>query len=318
MSSKKKIIAITLIFLFIILFIVVPYYIAYSSLHPSRCGYHKSPDDYGLSYTNFTVTTKDGISLKGWIIDPKGEEKNPIIIIMHGYTSCKASNLILSVSRDLAQRGYRIVLFDFRAHGESGGDMTTIGPLEAKYDAKAVIDYISRGYPNRSIVLMGYSMGAVVAIMEGNNDTRVSAIIADSPYPLLNEVVPRWLKAKMGIPTWYSHIIGFFGEKIAGIDTNYGPMKLYKINKPLLVIVGTKDPLLREDEANKLAAKSCCGRALIVNGAGHVDSYDVLNGKYIEEITRFIDEYAIQTSSSASAAAPPNPWQMLAMPLLPP
>ena len=300
MPSKRKILLGTIILFILIIFIVIPAYIAYASVHPPRCGYHETPSAYDLSFREVQVNI-NGIVLKGWDIDPQALEKEPIIIIMHGYTSCKANPRHLKLARDLAEQGYRVIMFDFRAHGESEGDVTTIGPIEAEEDAPAIVDYVSSNYPNRPIALIGYSMGAVVAIMEGVADDRVDVIIADSPYPLLNTVIPRWLKATMGIPEWYSSIIGFWGKLLGGVDTNYGPMKLSRIDKPLLVIVGTEDPLLKPEEAKEIASKSCCGDVLIVEGAGHIESYDVLGEAYVDTITGFIDEHTGGLQATASS-----------------
>ncbi len=285
--SKKKVALSLLVIFILIIVVIIPAYIAYASLHPPRCDYNNKPSDFGLEYTEVETNVGD-ITLKGWIIEPFAPEKEPIIIIMHGYTSCKASTGLLQIAKDLSARGYRIVMFDFRAHGESGGDTTTIGLVESREDAPAIIDFVATNYPDRPIVLLGYSMGAVVAIMSGINNDRVVAVIADSPYPNLNTVVPRWLKAKMGIPEAYSKLVGFWGRVFVGESTDFGPIKLDSINKPLLVIAGTEDPLVTPDEAREIAQKSPNGRAIIVEGAGHVEAYKYLGEDYINQIDEFI------------------------------
>lgn len=286
--SKRKLILATAVII-VIFFVVIPAGIAWKSLHPSRCDYRETPADYGLEYTSVTVNTSDGVTLKGWEIRPKAEEKSAIIILMHGYTSCKADPRLLRVASRLSSMGYRVVMFDFRAHGESGGSMTTIGPLEAEYDAPAVMGFVEGEHPGRPIILLGYSMGAVVAIMAGKDDPAVAGIVADSPYPVLEWVIPRWLKSTMGVPEWYSKIIGYWGELIAGVDTRYGPLLLDRIDKHLLVIVGTRDPLLTTDEAREIAAKSCCSDALIVEGAGHIEAAQKAPDLYYEKLNSFIE-----------------------------
>lgn len=297
LSRRKKIALASVIVVLLLVIVVIPAYIAYASIHPNRCSYHDTPSDYGLRYSDVETTTGK-ITLKGWVIEPVPPEKTPIIIIMHGYTSCKASPGLLKIARDLSARGYRIVMFDFRAHGESGGDSTTIGLVESQEDAPAIINYVAEHYPSRPIILLGYSMGAVVAIMSGINDDRVAGIIADSPYPNLNTVVPRWLKAKMGLPETYSKLIGFWGELFVGKSTDFGPIKLDSINKPLLVIAGTKDPLVTPDEAREIAGKSSNGHAIIVDGAGHVEAFNVLGERYIDEVVDFISNTTMGLQAS--------------------
>ncbi|MCE4625757.1 MAG: alpha/beta hydrolase [Desulfurococcales archaeon] len=315
-SRKRKILAVTLLILLVIIFIVLPAGIAYASLHPSRCKVEKSWEELGFKDADikeFTVKTDDGVELKGYDIGHKGAEKPLIFIVMHGYTSCMKSDYVVAASLELFKRGYRVVLFDFRAHGESGGSETTIGPLEAKYDAPAVIKYVESHHPGRPIALLGYSMGAVVAIMAGNNVSSVKVIIADAPYPLLNTVIPRWLKSKMGIPTWYSRLIGMWGGLLTGMSLDYGPIKLDKINKPLLVIVGDKDPLLTPEEAKEIAAKSVHGKAIIVQGAGHVESVEKLGTtEYVNKIEEFIQETIPWAITGAGLAVTPHAQGTLA------
>jgi len=286
--SRKKKLVVALVVVLVLVFVVLPAYIAYSSLHPARCGSMETPGDYGLSYVDVEVMTEDGVLLKGWVIEPAGGvEKEAVLVLMHGYTSCKADPDLLAVASAFAKMGYWVVMFDFRGHGESNGT-TTIGPKEARYDAPAILGLVEERFPGRPVALLGYSMGGVVAIMAGNGDPRVTAIISDSPYPVLSEVVPRWLKAKMGIPTWYSSLIGFWGSLFSGEDLDFGPMKLESIDKPLLVIVGTEDPLVTPEEAKQIAEKSPRGETLVVEGAGHVEAARTLG---IDAYTKIVDDF---------------------------
>ncbi len=288
--ARKLLLA--LVIIIIIIFLVVPLGIAYAGLHPARCSSTETPGDYGLEYESFNVTTPDGVTLKGWVIEPVGQAKPIVFIVMHGYTSCKADPRLLEVIRGLATRGYTVVAFDFRGHGESGGT-TTIGPLEARYDVPTVISFVEERFPNNDIVLLGYSMGAVAGIMAGASyqGPHKVVIIADSPYPVLAVVVPRWLKSEMGIPEWYGKLVARMGGILSGQDLDFGPMSLDKIDKPLLVIAGDRDPLVTPGEARAIAAKSCCGDAIIVEGAAHVEAAKVLGlDNYLDRIEAFVNE----------------------------
>ncbi len=298
MGRAKTVVIGIVIIVIVVAFIAFPIYVAYLGTHPKRCIEKENPSNYGLNYSNFTVTTEDGVELKGWIIKPMGSAKNYVVIIMHGYTSCKANPRILKLSYYLSRDGYWVVVFDFRAHGVSGGSMTTIGPLEEKYDAVAILDFVSNRFSGYKIGLIGYSMGAAVAYVLGANDPRVNAIIADSPYPVLKVVVPRWLKAENGIPEWYSYLIVFWGRVLYhNMDLSFGPMSIKNVNKPLLVIVGTKDPLVTVSEAMNMAKKSPCGKLVVANGAGHVRSYQVLGwSKYVDYIETTLESSCKVTS----------------------
>ncbi|MEB3773648.1 MAG: alpha/beta hydrolase [Desulfurococcales archaeon] len=277
---KGRRVLLVLALLVLVLFVVIPVYVAYSSIHPARCSTGKTPMDYGMTYTNFTVTTSDGVSIRGWIIP--GKLNTTYYIIMHGYTSCKSSEGLLKVAKGLNALGYPVVMFDFRAHGESGGGYTTIGPKEV-LDAEAVMDYVAGELEADRLVLVGYSMGASVALIAGAGDERVAGIAADSPYYRLDQVIPRWIGAKTPLPSWYGVLIGFYGSLLTGEDTSFGPAMLGNITKPIIIFYGTQDPLITYEEAKDLVSKSPCGRLVVGKGAGHVEVAEKIGyNTYIE------------------------------------
>ncbi len=271
----------------VVVFIVAPAGIAYASLHPERCLGEATPADYGLGYENFTVSTADGVELKGWLIPGSSEA---VFVVMHGYTSCKGDERLVRLAAELASRGYTVAMFDFRGHGESSGT-TTIGPREARYDVPAVLDYVLSRYPGARLVLVGYSMGAVAAIVGGASyDYDNLVIVADSPYPTLESVIPRWLKHTMGVPEWYSQLISVWGGIMTGEDLDFGPLALERVDKPLLVIVGDRDPLVTPEEAQAIAEKSPAGRAVVVQGAGHVEAARIMG---LENYVDLIESFAL-------------------------
>ncbi len=289
MGLKKKI-TISLIIIVLIIFVALPIYVANSSIHPERCSYTQTPKDYNMNYKEEKITTPDGIILDVWISVPDKITNNNLFIIMHGYTSCKSSPGILKIASALYNRGYVVVLFDFRAHGKSGGETTTIGPKET-IDANTVIRYVSKLFPDYKINLIGYSMGAAVAIVVASNNTLVNSVVADSPYYRLEDVIPRWIESMTPFPAWYGKLIGVYGKIMAKVDLNFGPSYVQSLDKPLTVFYGTEDPLVTQEEMREIAEKSPCGKIVVGEGAGHVRIVDVLGiDKYINIIVDTADK----------------------------
>ena len=52
------------------------------------------------------------------------------VIVCHGLASNKSNHLLLA--RELVPHGYNVLIFDFRAHGESDGQLTSLGDLERR------------------------------------------------------------------------------------------------------------------------------------------------------------------------------------------
>lgn len=79
----------------------------------------------------------------------------------------------------LAQGGLSSLALDYRGHGRSDGPRGdwTLDLLVA--DTRAAIDWVVSGHAG-PVVLLGNSLGAMVAVATGNTDARVSAVVASN------------------------------------------------------------------------------------------------------------------------------------------
>jgi pimeloyl-ACP methyl ester carboxylesterase len=145
-------------------------------LHPSRRRV-VAPAPAGCEDTTFAG---DGLSLKGWRCRAPGARR-ATLVYLHGIADNRTSAAGL-VPR-FGPRGFDIVAYDSRAHGESDGDICTYGFFE-KRDLRRVLDTID-GLP---IVLFGASLGAAVALQEAAEDSRADAIVAVEPFSDLQTV----------------------------------------------------------------------------------------------------------------------------------
>jgi alpha-beta hydrolase superfamily lysophospholipase len=131
--------------------------------------------------------TVDGILLRGdfWA-QPR---KAPTIVLCHGYRISRSH--LNSVAAVEYACGYNVLLFDFRGHGASESVMTSGGNAEV-HDLQAAIVAAARQketLPGR-IIIHGFSMGASVALLTPPHPD-VVAIIADSPYARLDDILHR-------------------------------------------------------------------------------------------------------------------------------
>lgn len=147
--------------------------------------------DYG--FTPFEVradaegvrfSSADGVPLAGWWLDRPGSDL--VVVCAHGHRGSKSD--LLGIGSGLWRAGHTVLLFDFRGNGDSGD-----GPLSLSHheqaDLRAAIDLAARRRPDARIAVVGFSMGASTAILEGAEDPRVSAFVLDSPFTSLGDVV---------------------------------------------------------------------------------------------------------------------------------
>ena len=114
-----------------------------------------------------------GVKLKGWWFHGGG--KRGTVIFLHGVAANRDSGV--GIADHFLARGFDVLLYDSRAHGESGGDACTYGFYE-KQDLRRVLDLVTA----TPIILMGSSMGAAIALQAAAEDHRISKVVAVSPF----------------------------------------------------------------------------------------------------------------------------------------
>jgi fermentation-respiration switch protein FrsA (DUF1100 family) len=158
----------------LILYIFLPLYRAYQITHPARYPVMIKPSDLEASCEAITIPTTDGVHLAGWYIPSRN---GAAIIAIHGSNGNRTH--MLHHAEILAQHGYGVLLFDLRAHGESGGSYFPFANDSA--DVLAAVAYLqSRPEvdPQR-IGGIGLSLGAMVIIQGAARAQAIQAVIAD-------------------------------------------------------------------------------------------------------------------------------------------
>jgi pimeloyl-ACP methyl ester carboxylesterase len=191
----------------VFVFVYALYYF-YHSLKPPHFVTCVNPSHFGLTWENIVFNTSDGIRINGWFIpsskalsqasgsvqEAKPSQERKAMILCHGYPFDKGN--ILPMFKFL-HSDYDLLLFDFRAMGESDGNLSTAGYLE-KEDIHSAINFLeNRGF--KKIGLLGLSMGGATVLM-ASGDPRIQTVVADSPYAsmdkLLNELLHSFFSSK--------------------------------------------------------------------------------------------------------------------------
>jgi len=148
-----------------------------SSSKPVSSSIDTTPGALGLEYEDVKFTSKDETQLSGWYIP---SNNGATIILLHGY-GANRSELTPHVEI-LARHGYGVLIYDLRAHGESGGKHRTYGWLDVQ-DVSAALSYLDRrGDVNMNrIGIFGFSVGGQIAIRATSELELIQAVFADDP-----------------------------------------------------------------------------------------------------------------------------------------
>lgn len=158
----------------------------YLATHPPRRRV-RLPDGENWDVEEVEFPSRDGVKLSGWFA-PAEVEARGAVILCHGYPANRAE--VLAWARLLKPHGYHLLLFDFRAMGQSEGKLSTIGHLETQ-DLLGASDYLhSRAeMDGLNAGVFGLSMGGAVALMAAARDERLKAIVTHGAYATLERAI---------------------------------------------------------------------------------------------------------------------------------
>jgi pimeloyl-ACP methyl ester carboxylesterase len=109
-----------------------------------------------------------------------GLKSAPTIVLCPAYESSRGE--LVTLASALQDQQYNVLVFDFSAHGSSGG-RSTLGFQEVAELRAAMNAVANRGDVDvNRFGLWGVNLGAYVALSEATTDRRVRAIAAESPY----------------------------------------------------------------------------------------------------------------------------------------
>ncbi len=242
-KTKKKILYISIFFAS---FIGIGLLSAWQVTHPARILSGLTPKNFNLSFEEITFTTKDGISIAGWFLPSRQagipskasatEGKSaPVIIFLHGYPAEKGD--LLSIANDL-HSDFNILLIDLRYFGKSGGSFTTLGTKE-RLDLEVAIDFLElRGFER--IGVLGFSLGGATAILQAEQDSRISAVVSYASFADLTILGKDLYTHLPVIREALVPLMKFWMELLWGIDADYSPKEAAQNMQTPILIIHTK------------------------------------------------------------------------------
>ncbi len=222
----------------------------------------------------------EGVILKGWQGHADGSPK-ATLIYLHGVSDNRAS--AGGFLDHFRRRGFDVVAYDSRAHGESGGEAATFGCFEKK-DLRHVLDTLRPG----PVILVGSSLGAAVALQTAALDPRITAVVAAESFSDLRTVVTERAPFFFAAGAIEKSIQLAEQKGNFQIDTISPAMAARQIKVPVLLIHGAEDKDTPPEHSRRiLDALAGPKRMILVPGAGHNQS---LSGSAWQDIEAWIDE----------------------------
>jgi dipeptidyl aminopeptidase/acylaminoacyl peptidase len=283
--------AVSVVILSSLAIVSVSFYVGWNLTHPERRALDVTPDKLNLVYQDFSVSSKlDEVELRGWWLE--AEQAHSVVIMAHGYRSNRLEGgMALDLAGDLVQLGYHVLMFDFRNSGESSGDMTTVGYHE-KHDLLTMVDYAQQQFPDLPLGLLGFSMGASTSLLAAGEDTRIQAIVADSPFSDLREYLEDNLPYWSNLPHYpFTPLILSILPTVLNLDVQQvSPREAIRdVSAPVLLIHGDGDVAIPYENSKQILAHSK-GNPIefwAPEQSGHVAAYKDYPEEYVERVHTF-------------------------------
>jgi len=202
--------------------------------------------------TPITFKNNDGMNLAGLFVTRKNPKANAVLC--HGF---KSSKEFLYSLIDMFP-DWNMLLFDFRAHGQSEGPMSSIGCNEYNdiIAARQCLDEQTKNLQKLPTILLGVSMGGASALKAVEMKPDIcDVLITDSAYASLDQTIYKTFVERSGLPEYpFFTIVKALFQYFGGCDVeNMTPSKsMRSIKQPVLIMHSCNDALIAPSEAIKL------------------------------------------------------------------
>lgn len=253
-----------------------------------------------VTFNEFSMDVPNGYCLKGVVIPPDGpspfeDGRKRAIILVHGRTANRYT--MLSHGEIWHRLGFYVVIYEQRAHGESGGADCSMGYYEAQ-DLEYLANEIKKTFPEDTVWgLGGESMGAATLMIAAEKLPWLSFIYEDGGYTdLRTEVAPSlYYKAKLPRFPFTPLVIFFFNRRHEFSIDDVRPIdSVRKIKAPMLFVHGGDDRFVPTPNVYKLyEAKEGPKDIKVFEGTPHVKAVLMHHEEYFEMLKDFCIKYEI-------------------------
>ena len=225
----------------------------------------------GYRYERVEFEATDGTPLVGWWIPAQRTMKRddaPLpqdwgrrtVLVCHGLAANKSNQLILA--RAFPGDGLNVLIFDFRAHGESGGQLTTFGDRERR-DVLGAVRFLRANRPEKAETIygVGASLGAAALIAAAADDSdegrAIEALAVYGTYDHLGRLTRSIGKSYFFPPL--RQLLIHVGLPLAGLQTgadltHFAPAELVGRvwPRPIMIVHGRADQIIAFDHGQAL------------------------------------------------------------------
>jgi pimeloyl-ACP methyl ester carboxylesterase len=266
-------------------------------VHPIRSSPEQTPADWPelANWEEVRFPSADGLEIVAWYVPPDPAGDGTSIIYVHGLGGNRSG--LLSQAALLASHGHGALLLDLRNHGDSAGDVTTLGFVEVE-DVRGAVSYLqTRPEVNQDrIVLIGHSMGGATVLRAAARIPEVAAVIAESAFASVEDNVSQGVRLLTGLPPFpFAPLIVFFGQQEAKVSIDaVRPIDDVAgiAPRPVMFIHGEQDGVILVENSQRMYQAAAEPKELyLISNAGHYPLYEVEPAEFERRVVAFLDTH---------------------------
>lgn len=237
-----------------------------------------TPKKYGYKYEDVRFKSADGTALHGWFLPAHQGAKTAkgTIVFSHGNAGSIAHHL--GFVDWLVVAGYNVLMYDYRAFGQSGGVLSRKGMID---DVQAAFAYVAtrKDVDASKLISFSHSLGGAKTIASiGMKPIKgLRAVITDGAFASYKQMAEQ-KAGKVG-----SNITTDEFSAIQYVE-NISPV-------PLLVIHGTEDRMVPLSQGEALFKKAREPKTFFkIEGGNHTKALAKNDGEYRKKMLAWLDK----------------------------
>jgi fermentation-respiration switch protein FrsA (DUF1100 family) len=229
--------------------------------------------------------------VSGWYVPHP--QATTTIIVCPGYRGRRSD--VLGTCAQLWRAGHNVLGFEYYGHGSVVGKPITLGYREIN-DFMGAIEYAKKRAPQTRLGVVGYSMGAAVAIMAVARSKEVEAVVADSAFATHKSAVAYAVRRTLHVPFI---IFDWTTDFLLWLRAGYHFHQVEPLRdigriapRPILIIHGLKDTVVDPKDASLLYEAAGDPKELwLLPNAEHCGAYFEDRAAYVNKMIEFFDLY---------------------------
>ncbi|MBT4711506.1 MAG: alpha/beta fold hydrolase [Alphaproteobacteria bacterium] len=213
----------------------------------------------GYAVADQRMLTSDGMDLAAWMVTGPNTPGDRAIILVHGLGDQAWNGTNRSLGAAYVDAGFTVLAMDLRGHGISGGQVLGLGWYE-RADIRAAVDVLlATGFQPGRIGIHGTSYGAATALLAAAAIPEIGAVISDSSWADMRDVMDAEIEDRTGMPAavsrWLRPGIALTGRIVYGLDFDeIRPLLAVPLiaPRPILFIHGEADDRIPAEHSEAL------------------------------------------------------------------